>query len=548
MTSLRSVSVPVAPGGSAPGGQRVVVLPRVRVALSIGLDRKRYDPIAKGLAALCEVVYVVRQLAGESEVHTERVADVDPIVTVDFVVRDETVTSVELVVEVVGRHASSFADDARPTMLRAVQSFTVRDAKLAAAAERSPLVEVTAEPFGVTATVQLEVLDYTAYWFGQCIVRAETQKDGTTQERHTARSFIATRQQELEGDGASMTLRVLLHLAKAPMLWTASVPEVTAGSSKAAVSTYLFFLPHHEAWGGSVFPPEAPRADGVAWPSPAQRWVNPFRPSRYLLADPLGYVDVQTNARGVVEHQWILRVGLERALRQSGKPAVMFVSISNLNLHGAAVTRALPTLITRALRLLASMGHVARDRPKEDPVTLGRLALGGFSDGASHLASAFEANTTVTTVTEEGQTRTTVRSAVQEVYLHDPRGDWPGFVPKTWFAWLAEPGHKLRMTRQQARPTQALVDAARRAGRVEGRDWSAYIRDPAKLVEELDANERWRFVMKEYNYRGRNTTSRYSPLAPVYDHHGHQFMMHGAPPDAPEGESFTSEFLKNSDL
>lgn len=100
----------------------------------------------------------------------------------------------------------------------------------------------------------------------------------------------------------------------------------------------------------------------------------------------------------------------------------------------------------------------------------------------------------------------------------------------------------------QGQPTRVLVDAARRAGLVEGRDWSVYVADPARLVESLDNNPHWRFVMKEYNFRGRNPTSRFTPLPHVYDVYGHQFMMHGARADAPAAESFTCEFLKNSDL
>jgi len=548
MTSLRTIEVPVAPGASAPQGQRVVVLPRLRVALTIGRDRARFAKLRPKFNALCEVRYKVQQRVGESVVVTEHLHEIDPEATTDFVVRDASVTQVELEVEVLGRHAAQHAFDERPRMLHATQRFDVRDGRLAPAAVRSPLMELTADAAGVEALVQCDVLDYTAYWFGLAVLRTWNDARGQTQTRDLGTEFKANRGYEHEGDGVDMPLRVLLHVDDPPMLWTASVPEAARDDKRAAVSAYMFLLPYHEAWGGSPYPPGPPREGVPPWPSPAQRWVSPYRPSRYLLADRDDFVHVRVDDKGVVRHGWVLGVGMERALRKSGKAAVLLVSISNGNVHGLALTSALPTLVTRSLRLLASHGLVATARPEEKPVTLGRLAVGGFSDGASFLASALQANTRVKTVTEGGQARTVVESDVHEAYVHDPRRDWPGFQPSTWIAWLGVPGHKLRMTRMQGQPTQVLVDAARKAGLVEGRDWSVYVADPARLVESLDDNPHWRFMMKEYNFRGRNPTSQFTPMAHVYDVYGHQFMMHGARADAPQGESFTCEFLKNSDL
>ncbi len=71
-------------------------------------------------------------------------------------------------------------------MAVAYQVFTVTDGKIAQGDERSPLCEVTSRGNDVDVVVQVDVLDFTEYWFA-------LKKD------NTGETFLADRARAREG-------------------------------------------------------------------------------------------------------------------------------------------------------------------------------------------------------------------------------------------------------------------------------------------------------------------------------------------------------------
>ncbi len=170
-----------AQGGAA---QTVSLLPSIHLAFSIarGAEFSKIDPLARSIC-LARVIFTPHIGGAVGEAVEQDLQSFGE--TISYAVRDPKVTAVALSASVVGRHPAGRFGEA-PLMAVAYQVFTVTDGKIAQGDERSPLCEVTSRGNDVDVVVQVDVLDFTEYWFA-------LKKD------NTGETFLADRARAREG-------------------------------------------------------------------------------------------------------------------------------------------------------------------------------------------------------------------------------------------------------------------------------------------------------------------------------------------------------------
>jgi len=163
-----------------------------------------------------------------------------------------------------------------------------------------------------------------------------------------------------------------------------------------------------------------------------------YRNNRYYLAPneqefKEGGIDAADRVLGKMNNKgnfvadfMYVRIGIDQAIRRSGKPVVFITPYPHMHDYGRSATAAMPALAESLLRFLHGNGEIARSLPS---VKLGRLGIGGFSAGGLPMASAFRQ----------------CSNRISELYLFDSTGAWGYADQVIRWAW-STPGVRLRIS------------------------------------------------------------------------------------------------------
>jgi hypothetical protein len=317
--------------------------------------------------------------------------------------------------------------------------------------------------------------------------------------------------------------------AGGPPLWFAIVPDICRTAS--SISCLVFFRPtgHYKYTSidqaHDMYPlnrylisPQGAQAvrSGEAW---AFDRFFPYFPANAPEGRPIWYRD--------------LCVGMEAALANSKKNAVILIPWPSGDDFGIAPKADLTEVSRQVLRLLHSEGLVGEGRSQ---VSLNRLGVAGFSSGSGQMILALNRN----------------GKKMRELYAFDCQR-MRSFVPRVT-DWGKEQENRLRMTGGYAETTAANVkihdDLVNRHSKPTDR--VTVVPRESATSWAASQNKWWDYVLWDGNLdlilwsQETNAKKEEEALRSSGDVR-HQFAMFGGR-DPSRKEGFFAEFLKNSDL
>jgi hypothetical protein len=369
-----------------------------------------------------------------------------------------------------------------------------------------PLVDTvvagSAAASAVVARVATEFVDFTEYWFD--IVQswlAQCYRDDAAAELASLPA------------GDRSQLRVLGFTGGAPGVWFATVPDRCGSLDSAEAAALVFFRPTNHYHYQKTYCLDTHQQYGA---------------NRYLLKPRNDSAEGDTARDVTTDSVFYLRIGLEDAVRRSGKKVVLLTPFPNAGDFGLAAGARLPELATAAVRCLRGLDLLGRNQPR---VTLGRLGIAAFSDGGYPLFAAFSG----------------CKERVSELYALDCIK--AGTVAGSLARWAyARPGVRLRMTGAVSQGTlRGIYLTAQRlmsAGTIASTTGAPMTpNDPGnvsiwpdastagEILAAWDGNAWWQRVTTGYPERRNNNDYR------------HQFAASGG---ETEPKTFLQDFLERS--
>jgi hypothetical protein len=235
---------------------------------------------------------------------------------------------------------------------------------------------------------------------------------------------------------------------------------------------------------------------------------------------------------------------MERSLRKSGRDATFLLSVPDNTSHAHTANGRMPEMVERALRLLCSLSLLSQGRSKSQPLSVAKLAIGGYSESGEWVAPALESN--VKQAPPSGGAPAAATSPVTEVYIFDTRA--VTFASDKWEAWLKIPGVRLRVTRFAGSPADVLVKLAQTNGLDKSGMLTVWVSSIGTWRSEIDGNPWWRYVMQDTLPYGGKHPLKADKGWTLWWQYGHQFMVLGGRGDRTKNETFLWEFLRDSDL
>jgi len=121
-----------------------------------------------------------------------------------------------------------------------------------------------------------------------------------------------------------------------------------------------------------------------------------------------------------------VRIGIDQAIRRSGKSVVFVVPYPHAHDYGRSATADMPSLVEALLRFMHGNGEIGRTQPG---VKLGRLGIGGFSAGGLPMGAVFRQ----------------CNKRILELYLFDSTGAW-GYADQAIRWGWSTPDARLRIS------------------------------------------------------------------------------------------------------
>ena len=400
--------------------------------------------------------------------------------------------------------SQTLAPSVTSTLAHARQKYQVRNQSLVALANASnfgisthPLLSPPGPPLAgdvIPISIFTDFVDVTELWMNRATDSGGYMK--LHQKQQTKTRLVA-----LGYTGAG-----------GPLIWFAIVPEICRTQS--SVSCLLFFRPTGHYSYSSIEQPHDMYSlnrylispDKV---EPADAWAR----GRFFKYYPVGKTSPEMYKD--------ICVGMEAALVNSGKPAVILIPWPSGTNYGIAATADMKEIVKQVFRLLHSKGFIGERRNK---VSINGLGIAGFSSGGGQMMLALNRNRK----TKE----------LRELYAFDCQGI-NGVID-----WARESDHRLRMTgafddniAANVKMHDELVNKHQKAAD----QVSAYPRD-STISWEQGKNKWWDYVLWD------------GQLDPELDkeirktrHIRHQFAMFGGN-DPDHKQNFLEEFLRNSGL
>jgi hypothetical protein len=304
---------------------------------------------------------------------------------------------------------------------------------------------------------------------------------------------------------------------RGPLFWFAVVPDICI--STGSVSCVVFFRPtgHYE------------------YTSLDDNRLDMYPLSRYLIRPRASLNNLEKEAwafdrffnyepiPGVREVYRDLCAGMEQALVDSKKSAILLIPWPSGANFGAAANVQLPDFCAKVLRLLWSKGFVGKGTNK---VSLNRLALAGFSSGSGQLFQALGRNS----------------EFVSEVYAFDC--DKMEALAERARAWAKVDQHRLRMTGGYDKTVETNHALRERLVNDDGKSPMQVTAVPANSTTDWaeGANPWWDYVTSSAGV-DKEKLGALRAFGPIR----HQFAMFGGI-DPSRMRTYFADFLNGSSL
>ncbi len=367
-----------------------------------------------------------------------------------------------------GNQSSPHAGGARPILLEATQVYRIAGTQLTIEGEVHRLIDTSFVAgtwlTACLARVHTQFVDVTDYWFDQNHAKPKNKQ---TLGLDWAEIYEADHAHEDPADGSRLV--VLGYTDGKPGLWFATVPSALRTPASDRIGCLIYYRPANYSYTRVLDDPKH----------------SMYALDRYLLTTREDSLGGKTASKFMdeieVKHKQrdypFLRVGMEQALRRSGKPVLLLKPWPSGTDFGRAVTTDLPQIIEQALRFLWATQQLATNRSR---IELGRLGLSGYSAAGYSLNVSFQRN----------------QARVDELYAFDTVG--MSTLSGTMQKWARRPGVKGHLTGSVQRGTaNATIEAIHRILLATGEssragDFTVWPQGKIlKVVEQIWASNAW---------------------------------------------------------